>query len=102
LAARKNDTRADARIRAAESNALRDRAEKARQQARESTARLHDQLHLLWEAVTLRCVLVETADRVIAVQLFKKNRAMLTEPCRDADEAAKIAERLWDQFVEPV
>jgi hypothetical protein len=84
----------------ARSAALHRRAKKAQREARRQVARLHHQLHLLWEAVAFRCVLVKTADEIIAVQLFREDRALLTEPCSDADEAARIAERLWDQFVE--
>ena len=80
--------------------AWRARAAKARKEARQHAARLHDQLHLMWESVALRCVLVKSGEQIIAVQLFKNQHAVLTERCRDADEAADIAERLWDQFVE--
>ena len=85
----------------AQTTALRERAKRARAKNVELRSRIRDQLHIMWQAMAMQCVLVTTEQQVIAVQLFEGRRAILTERCRDADEAAVIAERLWDQFVEP-
>ena len=100
---KKADNDAERRVRVdaiMERTALYERAKQARRESAELRSRIRDQLHLMWQSMALQCLLVTTADKVIAVQLFSGHRAILTEPCRDADEAAVIAERLWDEFVE--
>jgi hypothetical protein len=61
-----------------------------------------DHHHTLWASGNLRCVLVTILQpRRYAVQVLEGEHPVCSEPCTNADEAAVIAERLWDVFVDP-
>jgi len=57
--------------------------------------------HTLWISGTLRCVMV-TADqpRTYTVHVFNRNRSVYSARVDSPDEAAALAERMWDRFVE--
>jgi len=54
----------------------------------------------LWTSGTLRCILVthfEPAHH--AVLVFDRDQRVVTERVADPEEAARVAERLWDRLV---
>ncbi len=57
-------------------------------------------IHVLWKSEGFRCVLIAHRARCF-VQVELDGIAIYAEPCKDPEEAAKIAEDLWDQFIEP-
>lgn len=57
--------------------------------------------HTFWASGSLRCVLITTKrPPSSAVHLFDGDSPACLEPCDNADEAAVLAERMWQLFVE--
>ena len=61
-----------------------------------------DHRQVLWVSGPLRCILISTInpDRHEVV-VFDNDTQVLTERCRDPEDAAQIATRLWNTLVEP-
>jgi hypothetical protein len=66
-----------------------------------SSSAPHEHHHMLWQSDGLRCVLITRKDSLTCeVYVFNGDSPVSMERCTDADEAATIAERLWDRFVD--
>ena len=56
----------------------------------------------MWESGSLRCVLITTKNpETFAVHVFHGDSPVCVERCEDADEAAVIAQRLRQIFIDP-
>jgi len=57
--------------------------------------------HTFWEHGSLRCMLdYDKSPTSFAVHVFDGDRIACTEFCNDVDEAAVLAERMRQRFVE--
>jgi len=56
--------------------------------------------HVVWTAGLLTCVLVPRANSPrYVVQVLDRDRIVVSEPCRDAEQAVRIADTLWSMLV---